>query len=104
MENRRKNLAEMEQEERKKITRTRTLVHYNPSGTEVDSEKSQFIEFELTRNKAKIEDLKNRIRQKDIAIHSMEHARRRVTECLISYSKGENPRLPVLGLYQGIIF
>ncbi len=102
MENRRNNLAEMEREEQKKVTELGLLALQ--SKMSADSVKSQFIDFELNRNKAKIEELRNRIRQKDTVIRSMDHARRHVTECLVSYGRGENPRLPVLGYIRGLFF
>ena len=102
MENRRNNLAEMEREELKKVTELELLALQ--SKMSADSAKSQFINFELTRNNAKIEDLRNRIRQKDTVIRSMDHARRHVTECLVSYGRGENPRLPVSDYIRGLFF
>jgi predicted RNase H-like nuclease (RuvC/YqgF family) len=102
MNNRRNNLAEMEQEAQKKLSElelsgisTRTLE---------DTEKSLFIEFEITLNKTKIEDLRRRLEQKDASIQSMEQARNQVKRCLTSYSKGENPRLPVMRYIRGLFF
>ena len=49
-----------------------------------DSEQSLVIEFELSRNNAKTEDLRKRVEQKDPIIRKMELPRRRVNKCLTS--------------------
>jgi hypothetical protein len=102
MNNRRNNLAEMEQEEQKK--RSELELSGISAKTLEDPDKSLFIEFEITLNMTKIEDLRHRIQQKDSGIHSMELARDHVKKCLTSYSKGENPRLPVIRYIRGLFF
>lgn len=101
MNNRRNNPVEMEQEEKKR------------SGVELsgisaknldDTEKSRFIEFGVTQNKINIEDLRHRIQQKDIRILAMEQAREKIKKCLTSYSKVDNPRLPVMRYIRGLFF
>jgi len=67
-----------------------------------DSEQSLVIEFELSRNNAKTEDLRKRVEQKDPIIRKMELPRRRVNKCLTSYCKGENPRLPGMRYARGL--
>ena len=47
-------------------------------------EKSLFIEFEISRRKAKTEDVRNCIQQKDAIICKLEQARHRVMNCLTS--------------------
>jgi len=102
MKNRRNNLAEMEQVESKKLSALETS---RPnSKVDADIQKSMFNDFEITRSRAKLEDLRNRIQQKDTLIRSMEQARQRVNKCLKAYSKGENPRLPVLNYIRGLFF
>jgi hypothetical protein len=102
LKNRQNNLAEMEQEELKKVSEL--VLSKLQSKNAGDREKSLFIKFELIRNRAKSRDLKHRKKQKDIAVRSMEHARQHVTDCLRSYSEGENPRLPVSGYIRGLFF
>jgi|GEM_PF-3893571 len=102
MKNRRNNLEELKKEEQKKLSELE-LSEIN-ARTLDDTDKFLFIKFEITLNKAKIEDLRNRIQQKDTSIHSMEQARDRAKKCLASYSKGENPRLPVIRYIRGLFF
>jgi hypothetical protein len=102
MKNRRNNLAEMEQEEQKKLSEL-GIAEQKAQAAD-DKEKSLFIEFEISRNKAKTEDLRNRIQEKDIIIRSMEQALQRANKCLKSYSGGKNPRLPVSRYILGLFF
>ena len=102
MKNRRNNLAEMEQVESEKLSK----LEASGLNTKADDEmqESMFISFEISRSRAKLEDLRSRIQQKDTIIHSMEQAKLQVNKCLKSYSEGENPRLPVINLIRGLFF
>jgi hypothetical protein len=102
LRNRRNNLAEMCREEQKKLSALK-IAELNAKETG-DLVQFRFIEFEISRNKVKFKELKDRILQKDTLIHSMEEARYRVNSCLLSYSKGENPRLPVPEYIRGLFF
>jgi hypothetical protein len=102
MKNRRNNLVEMEQEEQKKFSDL-GITEQN-SKEAGDIEKSRFIGFEISRNRIKTADLRNRIQEKEAIIRSMENALQNVNNCLKSYTKGENPRLPVMRYIRGLFF
>jgi len=102
LKNRRNNLAEMEKEEQKKLSDL--TISQIKSREAKDLDKSLFIEFEISRNLAKIGDLRNRLQQKDRIISSMEQAKQLANICLRSYIKGENPRLPVQKYLRGLFF
>jgi hypothetical protein len=102
MKNRRNNLAEMEKEEENRLSELIISEINSKAGDEED--KSRFIEFEIARCRVKIGELQKRIHQKDMNIHSMELAKQLVNTCLKSYSRGKNPRLPVLKYIRGLFF
>jgi hypothetical protein len=102
LKNRRNNLAEMEREEENKFSELE--IAEQDSKEAGDIEKSRFIEFEMSRNRIKRGDLRTRILEKESIINSMEKALQRINNCLISYMKGENPRLPVLRYIRGLFF
>ncbi|MEI7432940.1 MAG: hypothetical protein WCJ93_01675 [Methanomicrobiales archaeon] len=102
IKNRRNNLAEMEREERRKLSElNRARKNAKMAG---NTDQSLFIGFEISRNNAKTEDLNKRILDKEVTIHSMEQALKHADGCLTSYMKEENPRLPVMRYIRGLFF
>ena len=102
LKNRRNNLSEMEKEEQKRLSEL-ILSELNSRAAE-DLEKSLFLDFEISRSRAKIEDVRKRIREKDTVVLSMEKVKLEVTMCLKAYIRGGNPRLPVKKYIRGLFF
>jgi hypothetical protein len=92
IKNRRNNLSEMEKEEQNRLSELiQSAMNLRAAG---DLEKLQFLDFQISRSKVKIEDLRKRILEKDTVVLSMEKVKQQVNACLKAYIRGNNPRLP----------